>query len=50
MSLYIYKDLRLKTEDLRLGILGLMSDHYHGDENLMSSPWCGFGFGAAFQL
>ena len=43
-SLYIYKDLRLK------GILGLVSDHYLEDDNLVPSPLCGFSFEAAFQL
>ena len=48
MSLYIYnKDLRLKTKDLRSNE---SRDHYHGDGTLVSSPRCGFGFEAAFQL
>ena len=40
ISLYIYKDLRLK-------ILGLMS---HEDGNLVPSPRCGYSFEVAFQL
>ena len=47
MSLYIYKDLRFKTWDLR----SIESrDHYHEDGNIVPSPRCGFGFEAAFQL
>ena len=45
ISLYIYKDLRLK--DLRSSE---SRDHYHGDGNLVPSPWCGFSFEAAFQF
>ena len=47
ISLYIYKDLRLKTSDLRSNE---SRDHYHEDGNLVPSPRCGFGFEAAFQL
>ena len=48
ISLYIYKDLRLKTEDLRSCE---SRDHYHEDGNLVPSPRCGFRFEeAAFQL
>ena len=47
MSLYIYKDLRLKTYDLRSNEL---RDHYHEDGNLVPSPRCGFSFEADFQL
>ena len=45
ISLYIYKDLRLKD-------LGSSEsrDHYHEDGNLVLSPLCGFSFEAAFQL
>ena len=46
MSIYIYKDLRPKTYDLRSNE---SRDHYHGDGNLVPSPLCGFGFEAAFQ-
>ena len=47
MLLYIYKDLRLKTWDLR----SIESrGHYQEDGNLVPSPRCGFGFEAAFQL
>ena len=46
-SLYIYKDLRLKTCDLRSSE---SRDHYHEDGNLVPSPRCGFSFEAAFQL
>ena len=45
MSLYIYKDLRLKnfsSNEFR--------DHYHEDGNLAPSPRYGFCFEAAFQL
>ena len=47
MSLYIYKDLRLKIYDLRSNE---SRDNYHGDRNLVPSPRCFFGFGAAVQL
>ena len=47
MSLYFYKDLRLKTLDLRSNE---SRDHYHEDGNLVPSPWCDFGFEAAFRL
>ena len=47
ISLYIYKDLRLKTEDLRSN---KSRDHYHGDGNVVPSPRCGFSFEASFQL
>ena len=47
MSLYIYKDLRLKTLDLKSNE---SRDHYHEDGNLVPSPRYGFGFEAAFQL
>ena len=42
ISLYIYKDLRLRSNESR--------DHYHEDGNLVPSPRCGFSFEAAFQL
>ena len=42
ISLYIYKDLRLKSNESR--------DHYHEDGNLVPSPRSGFSFEAAFQL
>ena len=45
ISLYIYKDLRLK--DLRYNE---SRDHCHEDGNLVPSPQCSFGFKAAFQL
>ena len=45
--IYIYKDLGLKTSDLRSNG---SRDHYHEDANLMPSPRCGFSFEAAFQL
>ena len=47
ISLNIYKDLRLKTSDLRSSE---SRDHYHEDGKLVPSPRCGFGFEAAFQL
>ena len=47
ISLYIYKDLRLKTWDLRSHE---SRDHYHGDGNLVPSPRCGFSFEPSFQL
>ena len=47
ISLYIYKDLRHKTSDLRCN---KSRDHYHEDGNLVPSPRCSFGFEAAFQL
>ena len=45
ISLYIYKDLRLKS-------LGSSESrgHYLEDGNLVPSPRCGFSFEAAFQL
>ena len=46
ISLYIYKDLRLK-KDLRSSE---SRDHYQEDGNLVPSPPCGFCFKAAFQL
>ena len=42
ISLYIFKDLRLRSSESR--------DHYHGDGNLVPSPRCGFSFEASFQL
>ena len=45
ISLYIYKDLRLK--DLRSNE---SRDHYHEDGNLVPSPQCDYSFEAAFQL
>ena len=42
ISLYIYKDLRLRSNESR--------DDYHEDGNLVPSPQCGFSFEAAFQL
>ena len=47
ISLYIYKDLRLKTEDLGYTE---SRDHYHEDGDTVPSPRCGFSFEAAFQL
>ena len=47
ISLYIYKDLRLKTYDLRSSESRV---HYHEDGNLVPSARCGFSFEAAFQL
>ena len=47
LYIYIYKDLRLKTEDLRSSE---SRDHYHEDGNLVPSPRCGFSFEAGFQL
>ena len=47
ISLYIYKDLRLKTQDL---ISSESRDHYLEDGNLVPSPRCGFSFEAVFQL
>ena len=44
--IYIFKDLRLKTWDLRSNE---SRDQYHEDVNL-ASPRRGFGFEAAFQL
>ena len=46
ISLYIYKDLRLKTEDLRSSE---SRDPYHVDGNLVPRPRCGFSFEASFQ-
>ena len=46
ISLYIYKDLRLKTKDLRHNE---SRDNYHEVGNLVPSPRCGFCFEAAFQ-
>ena len=42
ISLYIYKDLRLRSNESR--------DHCHEAGNLVPSPRCGFCFEAAFQL
>ena len=47
ISLYIYKELRLKTEGLRSNE---SRDHCHEDGNLVPSPRCGFSFESAFQL
>ena len=47
LSLYIYKDLRLKTEDLRSN---QSRDHYHGDGYLVPSPRHGFRFEAVSRL
>ena len=47
ISLYIYKELRLKTEDLRSNE---SRDHCHEDGKLVRSSRCGFNFEAAFQL
>ena len=47
ISLYIYKELRLKTEDLRSTE---SRDHCHEDGKLVPSPRSGFSFEAAFQL
>ena len=47
ISLYIYKELRLKTEDPGSNE---SRDHFHEDGNLVPSPRCGFSFEAAFQL
>ena len=42
ISLYIYKDFRLRSSESR--------DHYLEDGNLVPSPRCSFSFEAAFQL
>ena len=42
ISLYIWKDLRLRSNESR--------DHYHEDGDLVPSPRCDFSFEAAFQL
>ena len=47
MSLYIYKDVRLKTYDLRSSE---SHDHYHMDGHLVPSPRSGYCFEADFQL
>ena len=46
ISLYVYKDLRLKTSDLKSNE---SRDHFHADCNLLLSPRCGFSFEASFQ-
>ena len=57
ISLYIYKDLRLKSrEDLRSNEShedlkpNESRDHYHEDGNLVPIPRCGFCFEAAFSF
>ena len=47
ISLYTFKDIRLKTSDLRSNE---SCDHYNGDGNLVPSPRCCFGLEAVFQL
>ena len=47
LYIYIYKDLRLKTKDLRSSE---SRDHYLEDGNLVPSHRCSFSFEAAFQL
>ena len=47
ISLYIYKDLRLKTYEI---ISKDSHDHHREDGNLVPSPRRGFCFEAAFQL
>ena len=47
ISLYIYKDFRLKTQDLRSNE---SRDHYHESDNLVPSPRFSFGFEAALRL
>ena len=47
ISLYIYKDLRLKPKDIRSNE---SRDHYQEDGNLVSNSRCGYSFEAAFQL
>ena len=47
ISLYIYKDLRLKTLDLRSNELRV---HYHGDGNQEPSPLYGFRFEVVSRL
>ena len=47
ISLYIYKELRLKTKDPRSNE---SRDHCHEDGILVHSPRCAFSFEAAFQL
>ena len=42
MSLYIYKDLRLRSNESR--------DHYHEDGYLVPSPWYCFRFEAVSRL
>ena len=46
ISLYIYKDLRLKAYDLRSN---KSRDHYHEDGNLVPSPRFRFSFEAALR-
>ena len=47
LYIYIYKDLRLKTYDLRSSE---SRDHYLEDGILVPSARCSFSFEAAFQL
>ena len=47
LSLYIYKDLRLKTEDLSSNE---SRDHYHEDGYLVPSARYGFRFEAVSRL
>ena len=47
ISLYIYEELRLKTQDFRSNE---SRDYCHEDGSLVPSPRCGFSFEAAFQL
>ena len=47
ISLYIYKDLRLKSKDIRSNE---SRDHYHEGGNLVPRPPCGFGFEAVFHF
>ena len=47
ISLYIYKDLRLKTWNFRSNE---SREHYREDGNLVPIPRYGFSFEAAFQL
>ena len=47
ISLYICKDLRLKTEDLKYSE---SREHYQEDGNLVRSPRYGFSCEAAFQI
>ena len=42
ISLYIYKDLRLRSNESR--------GHYREDGNLAPSPRCGFSFEASLRL
>ena len=47
ISLYTYKDFRLKTQVLRSNE---SRDYYHEDDNLVPTSLCGYSFEDYFQL